>query len=521
MAVYNVSVTETLSLSDSVSARLVTDEQYAAWLKADNKERCVLVEAEVASQSTGWSDTTRYFSNVGYTSVSSDSPASTAYEDILLRVPEIRWSMGELLRGRSLITYGDIEIDNSSGARDSWLDDAWDNRPVRIYLGDKSWHKQDFRQVFAGLTQDIRALDTSTLALRIRDKQWMLHKNLSTTLISTGPAVQRRSPVCYGQCKNVEPVMVDTTNAVYQVHDGPIEDVTAFYIGGVAQTRGVGYEATAGQLAAGQVRSLASVTGRVTCDVKGAKVSSVYYDKTGAIIKRILLDRAGFTADEIDSTSLDRLDSLFPYSVGYFDNGEDTTIVEALDKLMESLAGYFAIDRSGKFYAAEFEAPVPGDTAVVSLDDDDIEEGSLEVIRRIVPPKSVRVGYNGYFTIDKYPASTVSRTDRTRLQFRHEVMRILVTGGAQFRSSDEGPIEESLFVSSTNADTESGRRRDFRESLHFVYRFRAFLAAQSVKIGDIVALSFSRYGLTNETKVRVVGIRESMTGGWVELEVYR
>ena len=37
----------------------------------------------------------------------------------------------------------------------------------------------------------------------------------------------------------------------------------------------------------------------------------------------------------------------------------------------------------------------------------------------------------------------------------------------------------------------------------------------------MIALNLGRFGLNNGTLVRVVGLRESLTGGRIELEVFR
>ena len=85
----------------------ISDQEYADWLADLSSPRCVLVELDYPSSST------RYVSNMGYVSTSSDSPENTHYEDILSKSPELYQSID----GDAVV--GDFEIHND-GSLDSW-----------------------------------------------------------------------------------------------------------------------------------------------------------------------------------------------------------------------------------------------------------------------------------------------------------------------------------------------------------------------------------------------------------------
>ena len=84
----------------------------------------------------------------------------------------------------------------------------------------------------------------------------------------------------------------------------------------------------------------------------------------------------------------------------------------------------------------------------------------------------------------------------------------------------DGDVEGTTLVGSSDAATEASRRATLWGSLRRVFRITTFLAAQQVKIGDVVGLDLSRYGLTGPALARVVGTREALTGGSLELEVF-
>ena len=488
----------------------ISDAQYAAWLVADNKTRVVLVEVQAYS---GGSVVTRYFSNRGFTSYPSDSPASTAYEDILIKVPLIRSQMADVFKGKSLVSFGDIDIDNANGVRDSWLLDAWDGRPVKIHLGDPSWPKSDFRQIFFGTIEDIQASGNRTLTLRIRDRQHLLDVPLQTNRIGgAGTTKDQRIPVCYGEVKNIEPVLIDSATRKYQIHDGSIQSLDAVYQDGVLLA-GANYTATLGS---GFFVMNVAVTGRITCDVKGGNASS-YVNTTADIIKRIITDRTSLTSGDIDSTSITQLNTDAPGVVGVYINDDTATVLSTLDTLVVGAGAYYCIGRDGKVVVGLFK--VPSGTPVLTVTDDDVKLSSLELVKRYTPLKSVRVGYaKFYVTIDSGASATLNEATRQRLSDQY-LISYASTGVTNFLLAIDGDVEGTCYVNSSDAATEVSRRATLWGSLRRVFRFTSTLASQQVKLGDVVQLSFARYSL-NGVLANVVGITESTTSNLVELEVF-
>jgi hypothetical protein len=521
VATYNVSLTEAASAADSLLARMVSDAQFADWLKADNRRRCVLVEAVAYS---GGSEVTRYLSNLGYTSAPGESPANTAYEDILTGIPEIRSYMGEAFRGRSLITYGDVEIDNSGGARDAWLNDAWHLREIRIYLGDPSWQRSDFRLVFKGVTDDIRARDGNTLALRIKDRQALLDVPLQTATISAGTLTGRKKPVCYGTCYRVPAPSVDSSSQVYQCSDKPLLAIDAVYEDGFTITgsclldpTGAVYGWGAGGAFAYSGHAIGYTAGFATADVRNVE------SYTGDIVKRILIERAGLTEAQIDPAAVTAWNAAAGgnRSIGYWTMEDGVTVAEALDTIMAGIGGYYTVDRDGRITGGVFDRPSLANS-VLTLTADDIEDGEVELLKRIVPPLSERLGYTPYWGLVSSVNTGAGLTAQqiARLRTRYDVHTTAYTLGFEHQGSI-GDLSPTLFASSAGAISEASRRRDLWSDLRFVFRVRAFLGAQQVKIGDCVTLTVPRYGFDAGEKTIVVGMRETITGGYVELELFR
>lgn len=487
----------------------ISDAQYAAWLKADNQTRVLLVEAEAYS---GGSTVTRYMATHGFVTTPTDSPASTAYEDIVLEVPQIRSQMAEALRGRSLVSYGDIDIDNSSGARDSWLTEAWDGRPVRLYVGDPSWSKADFRLVFSGTVEDIQARDSATLTLRIRDRQRLLDVPACTTLIGgTDSTKDARRPICYGEVKNIRPVLIDSATRKYAVHDGQIQAVDAVYVDGASTAS---YTA---DLSAGTITLTAALTGALTADVRGSKTGGVYVSTAADIAQRLVTERTTLTSGDIDSASISALNTAISATMGLYVAQDNATVLQALDTLLLGIGGYYAVGRDGKLTVGQFAAP--SGAAVLTLDADDVEENSVELVRRILPSKSVRLGYARFWDVSNNGATSLTEAQRERLQQPYLVAKATNTLVGHILAVDED-LQPTCLLSGAAASTEASRQASLWGQLRYVYRLAGFTAAQQVKLGDVIALNLGRFGLSGATLARVVGLRESLTGGRIELEVF-
>lgn len=236
----------------------ISDAQYTAWLKSQTAVRCILVEVDVK---TGGSVITRYLSNQGYVTGSSDSPANTSYSPRI--VGGIQISRKINIDGNVSMSFGDIELNNTDGSLDTWVDDYWANRSLRIYLGDVTWVRSDFRQVMGGITTGIDSRRRDRINIKLSDKLQRLNNPVSE--VKLGGSTSRADdlvPLLFGECHNIEPLLVDPTVFEYQVHNGPIEGVFEVRDNGVP----VSYSSTP---ATGKFRLDNAPSGQVTCSAQG------------------------------------------------------------------------------------------------------------------------------------------------------------------------------------------------------------------------------------------------------------
>lgn len=182
-------------------------------------------------------------------------------------------------------------------------------------------------------------------------------------------------PWCFGAASNIEPVLIDVTNNVYQVSAyGPINAVTACYERAASFGTSYGNYTTyallvaasippgrwATCLAEGMIRLGAPAAGLITADVEGDKPST-FLRKTGEIINRICTN-AGISAGSIDSTSLNGLDTALTTLLtgdGYINLylTEQTTVMEIAQRLARPCNAAAGVHpRTGKLYVCRTAA---------------------------------------------------------------------------------------------------------------------------------------------------------------------
>jgi hypothetical protein len=285
----------------------------------------------------------------------------------------------------------------------------WPGAGVKIYAGNAgdTW---PWTQWLEGKVDGFDA-EANRLRLRIKVNTEPFDTNvLTSSYAGTGGAEggsdlkNKVKPWLFGRALNVEPVLIDATNSVYQFSAyGPIQAVGALYerasdfgaaVGDyasyaalVAATIPAGRWGTC--LAAGMIRLGAPAYGVITGDVDGDKPSGTWIRKTGAIINRIAAN-AGISSGLIDSASLAALDTAVPYNINlYLD--EQATVIEVARRLARPCNAQVGISWLGKMFATRVS--IAG-TAAVTLDAQGRQKpGVLSSVESDVSPPYWRVEF--------------------------------------------------------------------------------------------------------------------------------
>lgn len=173
-------------------------------------------------------------------------------------------------------------------------------------------------------------------------------------------------PLALGRPRNVEPVLIDAANSVYQFSGyGPIEAVDALYERGSDFGPVLGYQPTYADLVAleipegrwaaclpyGLVRLGAPAAGVITGDIRGHVVGSSSPRLTGAVIDA-LRELAGVDDALVESASFAALDSDKPYPISVMIT-EQGGFLEWAQRLVRPCNWVCGVSTIGKLFAAD------------------------------------------------------------------------------------------------------------------------------------------------------------------------
>lgn len=250
--------------------------------------------------------------------------------------------------------------------------------PIEIYTGEIGqpwpWTKRFVGKVTPGFSGSASVL---TLSANV-DIEPFGKDVLTATYAGTTGAEGETSlkgkvkPLVLGWASNVEPVLIDPTNSVYQFSGyGPIEEVTKLYERGsdfgaetadyadytalVAATIPAGRWATC--LASGMIRLGAPAYGVITGDIKGHSPTGTAARLGGELIAQ-LAEICGIDEALIDTTSLSLLDQRAPYPIDIVitDQGSFLDVMKAIALPLNAQAGVSLI---GKAFVALVDFTMP------------------------------------------------------------------------------------------------------------------------------------------------------------------
>lgn len=487
----------------------MTDAQFIAWLKDSAAIRCVLVEVNVKS---GGVETTRYLSNRGYVTRPTDTPPNTVYSPYI--AGGIKFTETLSIDGTASLSWGDIEIDNLSGDRDGWFDDVWANRTIKVYIGDVSWPRGDFRLIFDGVVAQFDTKARNRFNLKVSDKLQRLNTPVTENKLGGATAnADKLLPLCFGECHNIEPLLVDPAINEYQVHDGAIE--------GIIEVRDAGVPvAFTPFLSAGKFRLAAQPTGQVTASVQGDKPSA-YANDVASIVKRLatgygLVDRR-FTLAELDTAAFAAFTTANPQPVGIY-LADRTNVIDAMNQLAVSVGARVLINRSGLLTIIQLSLPqATGGTTVTPTD---IVQQSLAVSQLPAVKAGVQIAYCKNWTVQDTVAAGVPSNHADL--YREEYLTVTRTDSAtqsDYKTFVEPVQEVTLLLTNADAVAEANRRLAMWKTQRRVYKYEGMPWLMLESLGAPQTLQNTRFGLTAGKTGQIVSLATDWLDPHITIEV--
>lgn len=173
-----------------------------------------------------------YIANRGFTSAQWDSPSVKHYDGWLTKIPSYTREMGVALSGIASVGFGNLEVSNprsaasGPGVRDDWVRMKWRRNYGKLWLGDPSWPKHDFRFIVLGHVGQPLESPMGTISIPLTDISDMLDVPLQSNFFTSGPNINKQKPLAIGYANWVDPPELDPTALTYQLNDGPLENAS-------------------------------------------------------------------------------------------------------------------------------------------------------------------------------------------------------------------------------------------------------------------------------------------------------
>jgi hypothetical protein len=456
----------------------MTDDEFNEWLASPSEARCLLAEANIKS---GASLVTRYLSTQAYF----DGAANITYQARI--AGGLKFTENISLSGDVSLSYGDIELLNTDGALDSWLNDYWVNREVNIYIGGPDFLKADFRKIFSGVASGIDTRNRDRVNIKLGDKLQRLNVPVSETRLG-GSTVNsdKLIPLCFGECHNIEPLLTDPSVYEYQVHGGAIE--------GIIEVRDNGVPVSfTPYLSVGKFRLVNAPAGQITASIQGHKPST-YANDIVSIITQLVTNYGSVVANrltslDLDTTSLTTFQTAHPQPVGIYLK-DKTNLVDACNQLTRSVGARVVMDKTGLLKLVKLT--LPQSTSGTTITNADMLLHSASIGRLSEVQAAVKIGYCRNWTPQTSLAEGVLAQHADL--FTQEWLTTTATDSTtvtNYNLFTEPDLEETLLLVASDATAEATRRLNVFKVQRKVFKYRGFARLMFEQLGNPQSVSLT------------------------------
>jgi hypothetical protein len=501
---------------------------YQTWLETPNLVRIAIAQVQALVSGTL---TTRYISTHGVT------VDGQQYTPIIKNTISIDESIS--ISYAASISYGDIELANNSGEYDTWLNDAWVNKSVKIWVGSMPASGTtsvigDFQLIFDGLIDDIDCKNRASLNLKIRDKFETLNTSVSETLLGNyyhGAIVTEATyvnqyrnnlkPVCLGELHNITPLLTDSSLLEYMVNFEDVEQIVEVRDNGVpvafTQT-GITYT-----LPAGSFRLLKTPVGAVTCSVQGVKktvniaaqTTTAAYLNTASNTIATILKYYGQTLayTEIDSASFGVLGS---QAVGvYLDNR--VNVLAVCQDIAKSCGLILTTTRAGVVKLVDLTIPSSATTLITEAD---MLLNTLVISQKVEVIAGVKLGYAKNWTVQASLLTAIPQDQKDLYTTEWlESTASDATTKTNYSVTTEPALENTYLIDKTQADAVALKKLTLFKAARKIIKMTCVARLLSVQVGDAVQVTASRFNLSGGVYGIVVSTSPNWLRGTIEIGV--
>lgn len=501
---------------------MTIDATFTTWLADQSAIRCMLVEVGVAQYgivngASTYTETTRYLSSTTYVTGPNETPANVAYDPFIVGGIRYEERMAVHDSDQASLNVGDLELININGDLDSWFNDVWVNRPIKVYLGDSQWARSQFRLIFSGIVDNLYSRTQNRINIVLRDKLQLLNDTLSEVTIASTDITKDAQPVpiTFGEAHNVTPLFINAGTLQYKVHAGQIESLIEVRDNGVPVA--CTYDPNLGTFNLSQASF-----GQITASVQGDK--SIGYRTDIYNILAMILSGYGKVENRLGTSDLD-LSNLIPFAnanqqqVGFYADGR-TNRLQCCQQLAASVGAQVTFDRLGRFRILQLGIPMVTSSAAIQITPEHMVEKSLTLVDRTEVKSAIKLAYCKNWTVQEDLQTAI--LDDHKAMFATEWLYVTkkdTTIATTYKVTTEPEPEETLLLVKTDADTEAQRRLSFWSTPHRIFRFEGFAPMLDLELGQNVGIMHPRYNLQNGAAAMVVSLSPDWLNARVTVEV--
>lgn len=445
-------------------------------------------------------------------------------------------------RGSEIEVLFDTSDPAATDESNRWSRYAWDGRQLTVRAGLPEFSYRDFG-VAAQWTIAAVSFEEGRARLLPRDRGEVFERSIQQSLYAgTGGAEGHEGltgapkPLAFGRVFNASPVLLDQANWIYQLHDGPIDAVTAVRDKGVALVAD-GDHATYGDLlaasipggsygtclAGGYLRLGAEPAGGVTCDLRGDATGG-YVESCASLIWRIVTTRLGARSlpdpAGIDGRAFGTLEAEWPAAAALYITSE-RSVADVLRDIERSFFGRLFFTRAGLLSVCRIARPTITQSTITT---DILGEPGVARDAAEPPPWRIRVGWGRNWTVQaRNDLAGAAEAEPGAIELYGNEYRFATASDAAVRNRHR--LSSSVdwpSVLAEEADAAALAAHILTFSSTPWHRHRVSLRSSQLRywIGDKVTLDVPGAALpAGGLKAMVAGVTEDFGSGAVDLEL--
>lgn len=441
--------------------------------------------------------------------------------------------------GQVALGWGELTLINLDGYFDSTIRKFTSNgRRVRMTVGKNSRkvNYDNFYTIFDGISSGIH-VEEEVVRVFIRDNTFKLETpaqpNTYTGLGGLGGTTElagKRIPLVFGYVLNITPSFVIPSLKLFQVHDGPVNAITAVYSRGATVAFDQDYPDAASLMAAsiipgrystclscGLFRVNFVLEGVVTADVEGDNTDDEFVSTTADIIQRLFSRATEIDEADIEWSTFVRVNELRGADIGYFlSESDESSVADVVDDLVRGIKGFAGFrPRDNKFEVGVFRLPT-GITPSARYRATDIIDIKREPLPSGLtpPPRKYQAAWGRNWTPQTDIAGTVVDVDR--IQFLKSPYRLASTSQddeiAILTDWPQAQVPQPIQSYYRNAEDAQEFVEEQLEMFGFtansLYRITLKARCFTNNIGGVVNVDYDRFGLDGGRPLTVVSVSD-------------